>query len=115
MYEPCPWLLPQPIVNKRKVSWSVYSALVWRLTSLQPIHLLEHYEKRAYRGYHLDHILSVWQGFTHGIPAHRIASLTNLRFIPAKANMRKGRHLTSEARKRLEAFERSAYAPCYPC
>jgi hypothetical protein len=63
------------------------------LTRKQPIHLLENSNKRGKAGiegaFHLDHIISVWYGYHHNIPAEEIANIKNLRFIHWLENQKK--------------------------
>ena len=71
--------------------WAKYKRLVRKVTSLQPIHLLENFDKRG-RGsgkYHLDHIVSQKYGFDLGIPFWMIGDISNLRFIPESENCAK--------------------------
>lgn len=74
----------------------LYRTEVSRFTRNQPIHLLENHEKRGKAGesgaYHLDHIMSVWYGYTHDIPAETIARIENLRFISWEENQKKWYH-----------------------
>lgn len=67
-----------------------YKAAVWKLTELQPLHLLPNIEKRAFRGWHIDHVLSIMEGYRRGLPAETIAHISNLRMLPAKENLNKG-------------------------
>jgi len=71
-----------------------YRNEVDRLTKQQPLHQLEHYDKRGPNGkdgaYTLDHIISVAFGFKNSIPPEEIASISNLRMIPWKDNIVKG-------------------------
>jgi len=76
-----------------KISCSPFSAYkkeVWRLTELEPIRLLPNYERRGFKDYHLDHILSISEGFRLGLPPETLACISNLRMIPHKHNMVKG-------------------------
>lgn len=70
--------------------WTAYKKLVIKLTGKQPIDTLENYHLRGWNGYHLDHKVSIWYGFENGIQAERIAHISNLQFIPAKENRKKG-------------------------
>jgi hypothetical protein len=91
-------------LEKRK-----YYCLCWSITENQPLFKLKNFKKRCYRGkncYHLDHIVSIAYGYTSGIPPEKIGSLSNLRFIPAKENMRKGHKLTEDSHKVLRKFNR---------
>lgn len=69
-----------------------YRRAVHKLTAKQPLTLLPHYNLRGHynnNGYHLDHIVSIFDGFRLGIPQHVIANIVNLRFIPAVQNTSK--------------------------
>jgi len=86
----------QKMSDKRKEFWERKGAIptafkryrnkVDVLTAKQPIHLLENFDKRGPAGkegaYHLDHIISVWNGFHNDIPPEQIADISNLRMIP---------------------------------
>lgn len=77
----------------KQSEWYRYSRRVRYLTSKQPLHLLENIDKRGpvdLGGWHLDHIVSVRAGFEKGIPAEEIANISNLRMLPAIANIKKG-------------------------
>lgn len=73
--------------------WQKYARRVRYLTRRQPLHLLENIEKRGAvhkGGWHLDHIISVLEGFKKGMPPEFIADIKNLRMIPALENIKKG-------------------------
>lgn len=80
---------------KRK-SWKAYQKLVHKLTSLQPLDSLENIDKRGFKDHHIDHKISIWYGWKNGIPADEIAHISNLRLIPYKENMCKGRSCLKE-------------------
>jgi hypothetical protein len=105
-----------PKLKKRKLNKMknlekrLYYLKVWSITEKQPLHKLRYYSKRCFRGkgcYHLDHIVSISYGFLNKISPEKIGSLTNLRFISARANMKKGHKLTEESNKVLRKFKRS--------
>lgn len=76
-----------------KDAWYRYSRRVRYLTSKQPLHLLEGFEKRGpveSGGWHLDHIVSIRSGFDRGLKPEEVAALSNLRMIPAIENIKKG-------------------------
>ena len=70
-----------------------YRNEVTRLTERQPIHTLLNHEKRGVAGvegaFHLDHIKSVWYGYTNNIEPSQIADISNLKFIPWLENQKK--------------------------
>lgn len=87
----------------------LYYIKVWLITESQPLHKLKNSHKRCYMGkscYNLDHIVPISYGYQNKIPPSKIGGLDNLRFIPAKDNMRKGYKLTEESHKNLRRFKR---------
>ena len=78
---------------KGRTQFGEYRRLVDNLTRKQPIQLLEHFEKRGVAGkdgaYHLDHVISVYDGYHTGMDANEISNISNLRFIPWLENQRK--------------------------
>ncbi|MCG7944918.1 MAG: hypothetical protein N0C84_01080 [Candidatus Thiodiazotropha taylori] len=80
---------PDSEVKKR------FAQRVHYLSSKQPLHLLENYDKpRGLCGvkgaYQLDHIVSISKAYDLGWKPEEVANLTNLRFIPWKENRLKG-------------------------
>lgn len=71
--------------------YMAYRNEVRKITENQPLHELEFSDKRRSRHeYHLDHVYSIRQGFLDHIPPEIIGHIANLRFIPAKTNIKKG-------------------------
>jgi len=90
-------VVDQPIVDvkpvrivRRGIVWKTYWSTVWKLTMQQPIQLLDNIEKRSFTGWHIDHVLSIDEGFRRSLPPETIAHISNLRMLPAKENMVKG-------------------------
>ncbi len=77
-----------PLCDKKL--WQKYRRLVWKITEKQPIKKLPNHDKRAFKGYHLDHKVSIWYGYKNKIDPKLIGSIHNLEFIPHYDNMRKG-------------------------
>jgi hypothetical protein len=78
--------------------YDLYRKQVRNITNLQPIHLLENYEKRGngYENedaYHLDHIYPISKGFKNGIPPEVIGDISNLKFIHWLDNLKKSNKL----------------------
>ncbi len=67
-----------------------YEKKVRELTEIQPLSLLSNYEKRAFKGFHVDHIVSISEAFKLGWPPDRCANISNLQMLPYKDNMVKG-------------------------
>lgn len=74
-----------------KKKWRRYRRKVWEITEEQPLEILPDYHKRGFKNYHLDHRKSIWQGWKDSDPPEDIADISNLRMIPYKQNMIKGR------------------------
>jgi hypothetical protein len=66
-----------------------YKRKVWRITRKNQLSLLENYEKRGRKNYHLDHMYSVWQGFLDNTPPEIVGHICNLKMIPYKENISK--------------------------
>lgn len=80
----------KPDSKPERKPWEVYRSKVRELTE-DVAHLLDGIEKRSFKGHHIDHRISIWYGFKNKIPPEEIAALSNLRIIPSKDNMLKGR------------------------
>lgn len=71
-----------------------YDAVV-RFTEKQDQTSLEHIEKRGVLGkddnaQHLDHIVSIYDGFMNDVPVEIIGHIVNLQCIPGTDNIKKG-------------------------
>lgn len=75
--------------NKNK---AVYHKKVWDLTE-GIAHLIPGIDKRGWRDHHIDHIFPVYQGFIMKVPEEYVADITNLRMLPYKHNMIKGKNI----------------------
>lgn len=75
----------------KKDLFRAYKKEVWKITCKQPLHTLENHDLRGFRNHHLDHIISIWDGFHEGIAPEIIGDISNLRFVHYKDNMLKGR------------------------
>lgn len=60
--------------------------------------------QRSLRGFNIDHILSVKQGYINSIPPHKMASIENLQVLSNQENTKKGSILTPEGRRILIKF-----------
>jgi len=69
-----------------------YSNWVRNLTRQQPVHLLENYDKRGKYSYHIDHKITIWNGFLNKIPAEQIADISNLRMLWWKDNLKRSKY-----------------------
>lgn len=96
---------PTLIVTNKQL-WRKYRYKVMLITKTQPTHLLENYDKRitgvdilqfgtsifqSETKYALDHIISIWYGWKNNISPEIIGDISNLRYISAKENSKKGR------------------------
>jgi len=74
--------------------WELYRYKVRQLTEKQDLSTLENFDKRGFvtekDAYHVDHIISIYNGFTNNIPIHIIADINNLQMLPALENILKG-------------------------
>lgn len=77
-----------------RTCYELYNISVRKLTEKQDIQSLENYNLRGSvhkKGYHLDHIYSISDGFKNRVPAEIVANISNLRFIPALDNISKNK------------------------
>lgn len=77
--------------QKKLPAFKKYHQQVRSITQMQPLHLLENYDKRGKAGqdgaYHIDHKFSVIEGFKQGVDPKIIGHISNLHMIPWEANM----------------------------
>ena len=78
---------PEEILNDKKL----YYRKVRKITRKQNINNLENFEKRGRAGiknaYHLDHKISIIEGFIKNINPEIIGDINNLQFIPWEENI----------------------------
>lgn len=74
-----------------KHQWKQYEKKVRALTELVS-YQIPGIIKRGWRDHHIDHIISVWDGFRLGLEPYKIADISNLRMLPYNENMAKGRY-----------------------
>jgi hypothetical protein len=74
----------------KDIDKKLYYAKVWYITESQPIHILENFELRSYRGHHLDHIIPISYGYKNKISPEKMGDIKNLQFIPWDENYKKG-------------------------
>lgn len=72
-------------------SFHTYRRRVQLLTE-KAKHLIPEIEKRGWSTYHIDHVISIYTGYTNGISAEQIADISNLRLVTAEENLKKGKH-----------------------
>lgn len=67
-----------------------YRRKVYYWTNKNDLSCLNYYDKRALKGYHLDHKYSITEGFRNNVPPKVIGNINNLEFIHYKDNCSKG-------------------------
>lgn len=80
-----------------KTAMELYREQVRFYTEQQPLFLLENYNKRGNHAtnknaWHLDHIVSIRDGFVNNIPPYIIGNIHNLRMLPWRDNIVKHGH-----------------------
>ena len=85
--------------TKRKISeansywreeFKKYKRKVYYWTNKNDLSCLKNYDKRALKGYHLDHKYSITEGFRNNVPPKVIGNINNLEFIHYIDNCSKG-------------------------
>lgn len=93
-------------------AYQKYKNKVSNLTNRQDLSFLENYEKRGVftkenqEVYHVDHVVSVSEGFRMNVPPEIIASPPNLRCISASDNMEKNHRSDMSVDQLYEAYEK---------
>ena len=107
----CTFNVPNYITREDKLN-KRYQKEVHKLTSLIDTSGLKHSDKRAFKGYHLDHKYSIHAGFKNNVPKEMIADIRNLRFISHKENMAKGTRcfIDEDNKYILEWIEENKYS-----
>ena len=76
------------LAKLKKKKWKLYFNEVWKITESQDLLSIKDIEKRSFFEYQLDHIVSVYDGFKHNIPAEMIGHISNLRITTTEYNCR---------------------------
>lgn len=81
-----------------------YRRKVYAVTKKQPLETLENFDKRGRgnNGYHVDHIVSVFDGFKNDIDPSIIGNIKNLRMLLGIENVSKGPRSDMEINELLE-------------
>ncbi len=77
-------------VERVNSSFYVYKKSVWEITE-NVKHLIDGIELRGFKTHHIDHKISIWQGYKSNIPPDYIGGVNNLRMMPYKENLKKGK------------------------
>lgn len=98
--------IKQKIKNIKDLDKKLYYAMVWEVTEQQPLHILENFDKRGWKNFHIDHIYPISMGFKEKITPEKIGNIKNLRFIHYTENINKGSKITNESVKALNRIKR---------
>ncbi len=98
--------IKKKIKNIKDLEKKLYYAIVWEVSESQPLHILENFDKRGWKNYHLDHIYPISAGFRDKIPPEKIGNIKNLRFIHYTENLDKGFKITTESMNALRRIKR---------
>lgn len=93
--------IKKKIKSIKDIDKRVYYAKVWFITESQPIHLLENFDLRSFRGHHLDHIIPISYGYKNKISPEKIGDIKNLQFIPWEENYKKGSKVDEKNLKKI--------------
>jgi hypothetical protein len=94
--------IKQKIKNITDLEKKLYYAMVWEVTESQPLFILENFDKRGWKNYHLDHIYPISMGYKEQIAPEKIGNIKNLRFIHYEENLKKGSKITNDSKKSLK-------------
>lgn len=94
---------------EQKTEWERYIHLVWYYTNKNDLTTLDNHHLRGRidmvtNAYHLDHIVSITDGFNNNVPPEIIGSIYNLRFISAVDNMNKKQRSDMKIETLLESY-----------
>ena len=100
------------VPRELRPQYTLYKQAVVRFTKLtikHSGHLIKNIEKRDNHAknknaYHIDHMVSLYEGFTNGIPPCIIGSLYNLRCIPYKENLKKQKKSCKSVTQLLDEY-----------
>lgn len=98
--------IKQKIKNIKDLDKKLYYAMVWEVTESQPLHILENFDKRGWKNFHLDHVYPISKGFLEKISPEKIGNIKNLRFIHHEENISKGSKITTESIKALSRIKK---------
>lgn len=98
--------IKQKIKNIIDIDKKLYYAMVWEITESQPLYILENFDKRGWKNYHLDHIYPISMGYKEKISPEKIGNIKNLRFIYFEDNIKKGSTITSDSLRSLRRIKK---------
>ena len=78
---------------ENRTAFENYKKEVWKYTNRQDLKSLHNFEKRGHiskNGWHLDHKISIFEGFKNNISAEEIGNISNLQMLPGLTNIKKG-------------------------
>ena len=95
-------VLEKPLSVQRRQLLNEYYTKVRDLTE-ESIPLVPDSHLRS-SDYHIDHIVPISYGFTHGIPVELMAGVDNLQVLSARENVLKNKHITDKALDLLSSW-----------
>jgi len=100
---------------ENKTKYYEYRKEVYRFTFRNNLSKLVGYEKRGKMkigtdNYNLDHIYSIYDGYTNKVDPSVVGNIENLRFIPWKENRKKGNISHITLNELIDRVVRSQYA-----
>ena len=100
--------IKQRVKYIKNLEKKIYYAKVWILTEANDLTKLKNHSKRGFRRYHLDHVYPISQGFKNDIPPEVIANIKNIKFIPAKKNLKKRDTITPDGLKIIKEIQQKS-------
>ena len=77
----------------------LYYAKVWLITEANDLTKLKNHSRRSFKGFHLDHIFPIAEGYKNNIPPEVIGNIKNLQFLARKSNLKKRDLITEKGEK----------------
>jgi len=94
----------QIVDPKSKTDYELYRRAVWRFSNRS--YKMYLFEQKRDRHNHLDHVLSIVDGFNNNVPPEIMGSIHNLRIIDGKSNRHKSYRSEITVSELLEKFNK---------
>ena len=83
------WGLKKPNKKGKRKKWKEFEKKVKELTEMQPLHLMKDFDKRGWKNFHVDHILSIKYCWRNSISEYDCSNINNLQMLKSEENISK--------------------------